>query len=384
MDRYFAVMQRVIEAHGGTVEKFIGDAVMAVFGIPVVHEDDALRAVRAAAEIRTAARRARRRTRGRAAARDPLPDRHQHRRGRRRRPDRRPVVRHRRRGQHRRAARAGGAAGRDPARRTRPTGSSATRSTVEPSSRSPRRARREPLRAYRLIAVDPDLAGHVRRLDAAAGRSRARAGGPPSSAFERVASERSCQLFTLLGTAGVGKSRLVAEFAAARRRARRRSCAAAACRYGEGITYWPIGEIVRTAAGHRRGRQRRRGAREAPRPVEGERDADALAARVASAIGLSIEPAPAGGGVLGDPQAPRAPRPRSAAGRRHRGHPLGRADRCSTSSSTSPTWSRGRADPAALPGPPRAARTRARVGAAGCSTPRRPARAAGHGCDAIA
>ena len=48
MTRYFARMRQVIESHGGTVEKFIGDAVMAVFGIPQVHEDDALRAVRAA------------------------------------------------------------------------------------------------------------------------------------------------------------------------------------------------------------------------------------------------------------------------------------------------------------------------------------------------
>ena len=53
MERYFGVAREVLERHGGTVEKFIGDAVMAVFGIPVVHEDDALRAVRAADELRT-------------------------------------------------------------------------------------------------------------------------------------------------------------------------------------------------------------------------------------------------------------------------------------------------------------------------------------------
>jgi class 3 adenylate cyclase len=52
MERYFEEMRAVLEKHGGTVEKFIGDAVMAVFGIPQVHEDDALRAVRAAAEMR--------------------------------------------------------------------------------------------------------------------------------------------------------------------------------------------------------------------------------------------------------------------------------------------------------------------------------------------
>jgi class 3 adenylate cyclase len=52
MERYFEEMKTVLEKHGGTVEKFIGDAVMAVFGIPTVHEDDALRAVRAAAEMR--------------------------------------------------------------------------------------------------------------------------------------------------------------------------------------------------------------------------------------------------------------------------------------------------------------------------------------------
>src|SRR6266566_4215672 len=49
---YFERMKAIVEAHGGAVEKFIGDAVMAVFGIPTLHEDDALRAVRAALEMR--------------------------------------------------------------------------------------------------------------------------------------------------------------------------------------------------------------------------------------------------------------------------------------------------------------------------------------------
>ncbi|HEY3551167.1 MAG TPA: adenylate/guanylate cyclase domain-containing protein, partial [Gaiellaceae bacterium] len=52
--RYFERMKGIVESHGGTVEKFIGDAVMAVFGVPVVHEDDALRACRAAVEMREA------------------------------------------------------------------------------------------------------------------------------------------------------------------------------------------------------------------------------------------------------------------------------------------------------------------------------------------
>src|SRR5712691_13423499 len=49
--RYFERLAGIVGAHGGTVEKFVGDAGMAVFGVPVLHEDDALRAVRAAAEI---------------------------------------------------------------------------------------------------------------------------------------------------------------------------------------------------------------------------------------------------------------------------------------------------------------------------------------------
>ena len=54
MRGYYDEMRTILERHGGTVEKFIGDAVMAVFGVPVAHEDDALRAVRAAWEMREA------------------------------------------------------------------------------------------------------------------------------------------------------------------------------------------------------------------------------------------------------------------------------------------------------------------------------------------
>ena len=54
LDGYFGAARRAIEGHGGTIEKFIGDAVMAIFGVPVAHEDDALRAVRAAADTRAA------------------------------------------------------------------------------------------------------------------------------------------------------------------------------------------------------------------------------------------------------------------------------------------------------------------------------------------
>ena len=69
--RYFERMKAIVESHGGTVEKFIGDAVMAVFGVPAAHEDDALRACRAAVEMRDAL----------PELGDRRPDRREHRRG---------------------------------------------------------------------------------------------------------------------------------------------------------------------------------------------------------------------------------------------------------------------------------------------------------------
>src|SRR5205085_7496023 len=54
LDRYFGLIKSIVELHGGRVEKFIGDAALAVFGLPRVHEDDAVRAVDTAVAIRDA------------------------------------------------------------------------------------------------------------------------------------------------------------------------------------------------------------------------------------------------------------------------------------------------------------------------------------------
>ena len=68
MNRYFDAMRAELEDHGGTIEKFIGDAIMAVFGLPTLHEDDALRAVRAAAGMQAALAQAERRARSQRGA----------------------------------------------------------------------------------------------------------------------------------------------------------------------------------------------------------------------------------------------------------------------------------------------------------------------------
>ena len=287
MGRYFAIMQRIIEAHGGTVEKFIGDAVMAVFGVPVVHEDDALRAVRAAAGIRAALDRDEQPTglgqaiqfriglnTGEVFAGDPAS------------------------GQAFVTGDAVNVAARLEAATPPGTillGQSTFRLvrdavTVEPVERIEAKGKSAPLAAYRLLTVDPSRAGHIRRLDVPLiGRERELNG--LEQAFRSAVGERSCQLFTVLGPAGIGKSRLVAEFTAtveSEATVLRGRCLS----YGEGITYWPIGEIVRTAAA----------IEEADRPdtaraklratVDGQKDAEVLAARVASALGMSLEPAP--------------------------------------------------------------------------------------------
>ena len=78
MTRYFQEMGVVVRRHGGTTEKFIGDAIMAVFGVPRLHEDDALRAVRAAVAMRRALEGLNERVRGSLGSQDRDPDGSEH------------------------------------------------------------------------------------------------------------------------------------------------------------------------------------------------------------------------------------------------------------------------------------------------------------------
>jgi class 3 adenylate cyclase/tetratricopeptide (TPR) repeat protein len=246
MTRYFETMKVAIERHGGTVEKFIGDAVMSVFGIPNVHEDDALRAVRAAVEMRDGLHDLNKeleRDRGVTLA-------------------------------SRIGVNTGEVVAGDPAAgQTLVTGDTVntaarleqfaapgeiligaetfrlTRDAVraEPADPIPAKGKQEPISAYRLEDVTAGASGHHRRLDAPiVGRDRELT--LLRHAFERVTTDHSCHLFTVLGPAGVGKTRLAEEFAsqvgtdAAVLRGR---CLA----YGDGITFWPVVEIVGQAAG---------------------------------------------------------------------------------------------------------------------------------------
>jgi class 3 adenylate cyclase len=99
LSRYFEIMKAILERHGGTVEKYIGDAIMAVFGLPRLHEDDALRAVRAAVEMRTALADLNDELDGRWGVRLGEPHRSEHGRGCRRRRNARPAPGDRGRGQ---------------------------------------------------------------------------------------------------------------------------------------------------------------------------------------------------------------------------------------------------------------------------------------------
>jgi class 3 adenylate cyclase len=222
--RYFDRMKGVVERHGGSVEKFIGDAVMAVFGVPVVHEDDALRACRAAAEMREAfaglgiegrvgvsTGEVVTGTEERLATGDALNV----------------------------AARLQQAAAPGEVligEATRVLVGDAV--DVEPVEPLALKGKSAPVPAFRLVGA---RAASERRHDTVfVGRERE--SGLLGEAWGRVQAERRCELVTFLGDAGLGKSRLVAEgLALIEARVVRGRCLP----YGAGITHWPVVEVVK-------------------------------------------------------------------------------------------------------------------------------------------
>jgi class 3 adenylate cyclase/tetratricopeptide (TPR) repeat protein len=237
MSRYFEELRAIIERHGGTVAKFIGDAVMGVFGIPQVHEDDALRAVRAAAEIRT----------------------------------RLPALAQEvgvelwfRTGVNTGLVLVGegenlavGDAVNVAARLEQAAqpgqillGEATHRLVrdaveVEPLEALSLEGKSAPVASFRLLGVDPLAPGLARRFDVPlVGRERELR--LLREAWDRAVAEAGCHLFTLLGAAGVGKSRLVAELLSDVGD-EARVLAGRCLPYGEGITFWPLVEALSLA-----------------------------------------------------------------------------------------------------------------------------------------
>ena len=281
MTRYYETMRECVERHGGAVEKFIGDAVVATFGVPDVHEDDALRAVRAAVEMHAALGALNGELHERWAVRLDV-----------------------------RTGVASGeiVAGGGPAVLGSPANLASrlqgeagdgeillaanthrlVRDAVRvvPGGRLDLKGFDEPMETFRLVGLS-DGARRSRR--AFVGRHQESA--LIDLAFRRGARDRRCQLLTVTGDAGIGKTRLVDEAVDAmgpEPLVLRGRCLP----YGEGITFFPIGEAIATAAGIERddGAERARAKMAELLPDA----ADAIIGPVAEAIGL--------GGSAGAPE----------------------------------------------------------------------------------
>jgi class 3 adenylate cyclase/tetratricopeptide (TPR) repeat protein len=244
--RYFDEMQQVLERHGGTVEKFVGDAIMSVFGHPTAHEDDAVRAVRAAAEMRVAlavlneqleqrfAVRLEMRTginTGEVVAGDPAFG-HAFVTG--------DAVNTAKRLEE--AAQHGEILlGEETLRLVR----DAVRvERIEPLTL---KGKKVPVSAFRLLDVHMRAPGIVRRLDSPlVGREHEL--DALRALFDEAVSDGRCLLALIVGPAGIGKSRVANEFVAALAEdvhLLRGRCLS----YRQGTTFWPVVEIVQQAAG---------------------------------------------------------------------------------------------------------------------------------------
>jgi class 3 adenylate cyclase/tetratricopeptide (TPR) repeat protein len=283
MTRFFDEMRVVLERHGGTVEKYIGDAVMAVFGIPTLHEDDALRAVRAAVDMRTAlmpmnadfertagvsivtrtgVNTGEVSVSGSAVGPAVMGD----------------AVNVAARLQQ--AATPGNILlGHDTYQLVRDF------VTVDDAASLVLKGKRMPVIAHRLLELTHGVAEPSRRAETRlVGRSEELRA--IRRAFERTVRERSCLLMTVVGAAGAGKSRL------ARESVKSIGDAAVAVSgrclpYGEGITFWPMADVVRQLAGIEVDDPLQTARSKLDALLIGAEDAVLLADRVAAATGLA-------------------------------------------------------------------------------------------------
>ena len=223
--RYFERMKSIVERHGGVVEKFIGDAVMAVFGLPAVHEDDAVRALRAAAEMQLALPGLGIEGRIGVSSGEVVT-------GTEERLATGDVVNVAARLQQ--AAQPGETLLGEATLRL--AGEAVEAEPVEPLAL---KGKRDPFPAWRLVSV-PTVTAERRFDSALVGRGRELE--LLGEAWELARSGHECELVTVVGAAGLGKSRLVAEFLAdADATVVRGRCLS----YGEGITYWPVIEVLK-------------------------------------------------------------------------------------------------------------------------------------------
>jgi class 3 adenylate cyclase/tetratricopeptide (TPR) repeat protein len=244
LGRWYEEMRIAVERHGGTVEKFVGDAVMAVFGLPRAHEDDALRAVRAALEMQNAVGRLNASLAGRDV----------------------PELRIRigiNTGEvvtgddvatlatgdavntAKRLEEAAGGGDILIGRVTEKLVRHATRlEQVKPVEAKGKRA---PVEAWRVLGAIAGADSFARRWDTPlVGRTAELA--VLRDALTAGADRRECRLVTVIGAAGVGKTRLVSELVA--EVGTYATVASGRCLpYGDGITFWPLRELIERLGG---------------------------------------------------------------------------------------------------------------------------------------
>ncbi|MFN2587119.1 MAG: AAA family ATPase [Actinomycetota bacterium] len=281
MLEYFDVMRGVVGRYGGSVEKFIGDAVMGVFGIPELHEDDALRAVTAAVVIHKAVAELGRRV-GREAGvalevhsgintGEVLSQMSDGSTGR--------LV-----GDAVNVAARLQAAAAPGEILIGPSTLHLVRHAVRAEALPPLfvKGRTSPVLAHRVDALLPRHGARPRPQTPLVGRDREMR--LLRETLDRVVERRTPHRFTVLGSPGVGKSRLVAELAAA---APVRVLQGRCLPYGDGITYWPLAEMVQASAGIDSADPPDEAFAKLHAAAGGGDDARAVAEGVAQAVGLA-------------------------------------------------------------------------------------------------